>query len=179
MANRVRTLGNYGSKQKYYNEFQGFNSRLDELQAALLRVKLAKLDEWNDRRRLVADRYRLELAGIPELRLPQAPRWSEPIWHQFAVRHENRDKLKEWLMRSGVGTLIHYPIPPHLSGAYAGAGWKRSDFPIAEEIADTELSLPMGPHLGYESQTTVIHAMREFANAAGDRTGAFACSANL
>jgi len=178
LAKRVHPLRNYGSDRKYYNEFQGFNSRLDELQAALLRVKLARLDEWNGRRRIVAERYHQELAGIPELKLPPVPHWSEPVWHQFALRCENRDELKAWLTRSSIGTLIHYPIPPHLSGAYASAGWKRGDFPIAEEIAETELSLPIGPHLGAESQTAVIQSVRQFASTTEDRAMALADSAH-
>jgi dTDP-4-amino-4,6-dideoxygalactose transaminase len=179
LAERVRALGNYGSKQKYYNEFQGFNSRLDELQAAFLRVKLAKLDTWNKKRRLVAERYRQELADFPGFHLPWVPRWSEPVWHQFALRCNDRNELKDSLTQSGIGTLIHYPVPPHLSGAYENAGWKRGDFPIAEEIADTELSLPIGPHLGLDSQTMVIEAVREFANASEDRSATLACSGNV
>ena len=175
-AERVLALRNYGSERKYHNEIQGFNSRLDELQAAFLRVKLARLDDWNTRRRAVAQRYHQGLLGIAGLTLPAVPNPSEPVWHQFAVRCENRDELKERLTRSSIGTLIHYPIPPHLSGAYASAGWKRGDFPIAEEIAATELSLPIGPHLGFESQTAVIQAVREFERTTEDRAMAFADS---
>ena len=162
-ADRVRTLRNYGSKKKYENECQGYNSRLDELQAAFLRVKLRKLDEWNERRRAVASRYLNELSGVLGLKLPCVPGWSEPVWHLFAVRHRQRDKLQAALAAAGVGTLIHYPIPPHLSGAYADAGWKPGDFPVAEEIANTELSLPMGPHLGTKEQEIAIQALRQLS----------------
>jgi dTDP-4-amino-4,6-dideoxygalactose transaminase len=161
VADRVRTLRNYGSKRKYVNECQGFNSRLDELQAAFLNVKLRKLDEWNARRRAIAARYLTELNAMPDLILPFVPKWAEPVWHLFAVRHRSRDKIQASLTKSEVGTLIHYPIPPHLSEAYAGAGWKLGDFPIAEEIAKTELSLPLGPHLGPNEQEIAIRAVRQ------------------
>jgi len=161
VADRVRTLRNYGSRKKYENECQGYNSRLDELQAAFLRVKLRKLDEWNERRRAVAARYLKELSGVLGLKLPCVPEWAEPVWHLFAVRHRQRDKLQAALSAAGLGTLIHYPIPPHLSGAYAEVGWKPGDFPIAEEIAKTELSLPMGPHLEAKGQEIAIQALRQ------------------
>ena len=163
VADRIRMLRNYGSKKKYENDCQGYNSRLDELQAAFLRVKLRKLDEWNDRRRAVAARYLSELSGVLGLKLPCVPEWAEPVWHLFAVRHRQRDKLQTALAAAGIGTLIHYPIPPHLSGAYAEAGWKPGDFPVAEEIAKTELSLPIGPHLGAKEQEIAIQALREFS----------------
>ncbi|MFZ0333007.1 MAG: DegT/DnrJ/EryC1/StrS family aminotransferase [Candidatus Acidiferrales bacterium] len=166
LADRLRALRNYGSKKKYENVCQGFNSRLDELQAAFLRVKLRKLDEWNARRRAVAARYLRELSGAPALQLPFVPEYAEPVWHIFAVRHPRRDPLQSSLADAGIGTLIHYPIPPHLSGAYSAAGWKpglpaaADDFLIAEEIANTELSLPLGPHLSPEEQETVVQAVR-------------------
>jgi dTDP-4-amino-4,6-dideoxygalactose transaminase len=163
VADRVRILRNYGSKKKYENDCQGYNSRLDELQAAFLRVKLRKLDEWNERRRAVASRYLNELSGVLGLKLPCVPEWAEPVRHLFAVRHRQRDKLQAALAAAGVGTLIHYPIPPHLSGAYADAGWKAGDFPVAEEIAKTELSLPMGPHLGVKEQEIAIQALRQLS----------------
>ena len=161
IADRVRTLRNYGSKRKYENDCQGYNSRLDELQAAFLRVKLRKLDEWNERRRAIAARYLNELSGVLGLELPCVPEWAQPVWHLFAVRYRQRDKLQAALSAAGIGTLIHYPIPPHLSGAYADAGWKPGDFPVAEEIARTELSLPLGPHLDPEAQQIAIQAVRK------------------
>ncbi|MGB6484631.1 MAG: DegT/DnrJ/EryC1/StrS family aminotransferase [Candidatus Acidiferrales bacterium] len=166
LADRLRALRNYGSKKKYENICQGFNSRLDELQAAFLRVKLRKLDEWNARRRAVAARYLRKFSGTPALQLPFVPEWAEPVWHLFAVRHPGRDALQFSLAAAGIGTLIHYPIPPHLSGAYSATGGKpglpavAGDFPIAEEIANTELSLPLGPHLQPQQQQTVIQAVR-------------------
>jgi dTDP-4-amino-4,6-dideoxygalactose transaminase len=150
VADRVRTLRNYGSKKKYYNDVKGYNSRLDELQAAFLRVKLKKLDEWNHRRRRVISRYFAAFQETPNLALPQVPDWAEPVWHLFVVRSPRRDALQSQLANDGVGTLIHYPVPPHLSGAYSGGNWKRGTFPIAENLADSVLSLPVGPHLSVE-----------------------------
>ena len=150
LADRVRTLRNYGSRKKYYNEVQGYNSRLDELQAAFLRVKLKKVDEWNDRRRNVAARYLAAFQQAPGLILPRTPGGSEPVWHFFIIRHPRRDALQERLTESGIGTLIHYPVPPHLSGAYADGNWKPGNFPVAENLANTVLSIPMGPHLSVD-----------------------------
>ena len=162
LADRVRTLRNYGSKKKYYNECKGFNSRLDELQAAFLRVKLGKLDEWNERRRAVAVRYRAGFDGAPGLTLPFVPVWAEPVWHLFVVRHPQRNRLQEHLRAAGIETLIHYPIPPHLQAAYADHGWKAGAFPISETIHREILSLPIGPHLTGEQIQRVIQAVREF-----------------
>jgi dTDP-4-amino-4,6-dideoxygalactose transaminase len=163
LADRVRTLRNYGSKVKYHYEAQGINSRLDEMQAAFLRVKLNTLNKWNERRRVLAERYLNSLSGISELCLPFVPGWAEPVWHLFAVRHPRRDQIQAALAKLEIGTLVHYPIAPHLSGAYAASGWKRGDFPLAEEIAATELSLPMGPHLTVENQRMVIQAIQQAA----------------
>jgi dTDP-4-amino-4,6-dideoxygalactose transaminase len=161
LAERVRALRNYGSRRKYFHELKGFNSRLDELQAAFLRVKLRRLDDWNARRRQIAARYLEALRGVPGLILPQVPDWAEPVWHLFVVRHPERDRLQQKLAESGIGTLIHYPVPPHLSGAYAERGWKRGALPIAESLADTVLSLPMGPHLTENACRYVIKTVRE------------------
>jgi dTDP-4-amino-4,6-dideoxygalactose transaminase len=161
LADRVRALRNYGSKKKYENTCQGFNSRLDELQAAFLSVKLRRLDEWNTRRSAIAARYLNELSGLLGLQLPFVPEWAEPVWHLFPLRHGRRDALQASLSSAGIGTLIHYPIPPHLSGAYANSGWRPGDFPVAEEIADTELSLPIGPHLDSQQQEIAIQAVRQ------------------
>jgi dTDP-4-amino-4,6-dideoxygalactose transaminase len=146
LAERVRMLRNYGSSKKYVNEVAGFNSRLDELQAALLRVKLARLDEWNDRRRVVAAAYYKELAGTG-LALPFVPDWVEPVWHLYVVCCQDRDAVTARLDRSGIGWLIHYPVPPHLQGAYRNLGYRAGDFPVAERMTREVLSLPMGPHL--------------------------------
>ncbi len=157
LADRVRTLRNYGSKKKYYNDFKGYNSRLDELQAAFLRVKLKKLDEWNQRRRAIAELY---LSRLPssDLILPSIPSWANPVWHLFVIRHPQRDAFQQALTAAGIGNLIHYPVPPHLSGAYAEVGWPRGAFPIAEQLADSVLSLPIGPHLTRDQANLVIQA---------------------
>lgn len=146
LAERLRVLRNYGSRIKYVNEAQGFNSRLDPIQAAVLRVKLRYLDAWNDRRRAIAREYDVTL-GDRELQLPRAPEWADPVWHVYVARHPRRDALQQELQAAGIGTLIHYPKPPHLQQAYAGLGYQRGAYPIAERLADEVLSLPMGPQV--------------------------------
>jgi dTDP-4-amino-4,6-dideoxygalactose transaminase len=155
LADQIRTLRNYGSKKKYYNEVKGYNSRLDEMQAALLRVKLKKLNEWNARRAVVAQRYLSAMNGSNDLVLPFVPNGIGPVWHLFVVRHPRRDNFQQKLTEAGIGNLIHYPVPPHLSGAYADAGWKSGSFPLAESFADTVLSLPIGPHVPAEHASAV------------------------
>jgi dTDP-4-amino-4,6-dideoxygalactose transaminase len=162
LADRVRVLRNYGSRTKYHNEVKGVNSRLDPLQAAFLRVKLKYLDDWNGRRKTIAQGYLKELAAIPNLKLPVVAENAEPSWHLFVVRHSRRDALQEHLKRAGIGSLVHYPIPPHLSGAYAEGKGKPGDYPITEEIAQTVLSLPIGPHLSAEAAAQVVRSLQEF-----------------
>jgi dTDP-4-amino-4,6-dideoxygalactose transaminase len=155
LAEKIRILRNYGSKKKYHNEVKGFNARIDELQAAFLRVKLRHLDAWNLRRGQRAEQYLAGLAGRSDLILPFVPDWAEPVWHQFVVRHQHRDRIMQELSTLGVDTLVHYPIPPHESAAYLNdKPW--DSFPIATEIARTVLSLPMGPHLTSEVLTKVL-----------------------
>ncbi len=161
LADRIRVLRNYGSRVKYVNEVQGYNSRLDPLQAAILRVKLAHLDEWNERRRAIAARYQSALAGCG-LALPQVPEWAEPVWHLYVVQHPQRDALQQALADAGVGTLIHYPIPPHRQQAYAHAGWSQGAFPVAGSMADQVLSLPIGPHLKVGHLHELIKHVTEF-----------------
>ena len=161
LADRLRVLRNYGSRVKYVNEVQGYNSRLDPLQAAILRVKLAHLNEWNERRRAIAARYQSALAGCG-LALSQVPEWAEPVWHLYVVQHPQRDALQQALADAGVGTLIHYPIPPHRQQAYAERGYKPGGFPIAEAMAEEVLSLPIGPHLSFEDQDRIIAALLNF-----------------
>lgn len=145
IADRIRVLRNYGSRIKYENEVQGFNSRLDPIQAAILRVKLKCLDEWNARRKLIAASYISHLP--PTITLPYVPDWADPAWHLFVVRTQKREQLQNHLTKSGVGTMVHYPIPPHLQAAYSTLGYKCGDFPLAESIAGESLSLPIGPHV--------------------------------
>ena len=159
LADRVRVLRNYGSRLKYSNEVKGFNSRLDELQAAFLRIKLRKLDEWNERRRDIAKCDVRELEGVRGITLPFVPEWAEPVWHLFVVRHSDRDRLQARLSKAGIGTLIHYPVPPHLSEAYAEAEIYRGSLPITEELARTVLSIPIGPHLSGSDAKKVVEEM--------------------
>lgn len=156
LAENVKALRNYGSMVKYQHEVKGFNSRLDELQAAMLRVKLSKLDEWNTRRKIIAQNYLRELHNINNIVLPFVPECAEPVWHLFVVRHEERDKLQSYLNEIGIGTLIHYPIPPHLSGAYKEMNYKLGDYPITERIAKSVLSLPIGPHIDQSDQIKIV-----------------------
>ena len=142
LAERVRALGNYGSDYKYHHIYKGNNSRLDELQAAFLLAKLPHLDRMNAERRRIADRY---ISGMhnPRVELPCVRADCVPVWHIFAVRCDARDALEQYLEDCGIGTNKHYPIPMHLQECYRDLGFKRGDFPIAEAISATELSLPM------------------------------------
>ncbi len=155
LADRIRILRNYGSRVKYVNEAQGYNSRLDPVQAAALSVKLNTLDEWNARRVRIAARYTSAFAGT-ELVLPVVPDWAKPAWHLYVVQHRQRDLLRQFLTDAGIATLIHYPIPPHLQSAYAASGFAAGSFPIAERLADQVLSLPIGPQLDDSSVEAVI-----------------------
>lgn len=159
LAASVRQLRNYGSTVKYHHEAQGFNSRLDELQAAVLAEKLAVLDDWNEARQLAARDYLSELAGIPGLTLPSPPPWATPAWHLFVVRTPLRDALQKFLSSRGIASLIHYPIPPHLQSAYRDMRLAKGQFPVAEQWAEQSLSLPMWP--GVPSQQ-VISTVRDF-----------------
>jgi dTDP-4-amino-4,6-dideoxygalactose transaminase len=165
IADRVRILRNYGSRTKYHNEVKGINSRLDPLQAALLRVKLRHLGAWNGRREKLADHYLSGLQGVNDLILPKRHPRAGHVWHLFVVRHPRRDALQAHLAAAGIQTLIHYPIPPHLSEAYgerSGGG----AYPLAESIARTALSLPMGPHLEARDVESVVSAVRAFVKTA-------------
>jgi dTDP-4-amino-4,6-dideoxygalactose transaminase len=160
LADKVRILRNYGSRVKYYNEVKGVNSRLDPLQAAFLRVKLRHLNDWNARRAAVAQQYTIGLADVSGLIVPVVPEWAEPSWHLYIIRHRHRAALQEHLQRYGIGTLVHYPIPPHLSGAYQELGLQPGHFPLTEELGQTVLSLPMGPHLDWASTAEVIEQVK-------------------
>ena len=160
LAARVRALRNYGGERKYQHDVQGINSRLDALQAAFLRVRLAHLEEWNERRRAVARAYLEGLAGSSNVILPQTRPEASHAWHLFVIRHPQRARLRLALDRRGIEAAIHYPVPPHLSGAYAAAGWQRGDFPLAEELSDSVLSLPIGPHVPRVDVQRVIDAVR-------------------
>ena len=144
LAGKVQALRNYGSIKKYYNEYKGVNSRLDEVQAGFLSVKLRYLNEWSEERRKIASHYNAELAPIQDiLSLPFIEKEATSVYHLYIIRTDRRDQLQEYLKQKGIGTLIHYPVPPHLQKAYAELGFKQGDFPIAEELANTMLSLPI------------------------------------
>jgi len=166
LAGIIRLLRNYGSREKYSHDIAGFNSRLDPVQAAVLRVKLTYLDTFNARRREIAGRYLMELQDVV---LPRVIGSAEPVWHVFGVRHPQRAPLRQRLEKMGVGTLIHYPVPPHRSGAYRSLGFS---FPLTEELAATELSLPLNPHLTDEQVTEVIESVCRAAGSVAER-GAF------
>ena len=167
VAERVRLLRNYGSERKYENRLRGRNSRLDPLQAAFLRVRLAHLDEWNERRRAAAERYTLELTGIPGLRLPPIAELALTVWHVYVVHHHRRDELQRELAADGIQTLVYYPTTPHLSEAYRTLGWGPGAFPVAEELARTNLALPIGPQMKANDQARVIAAVRRAASPLG------------
>ncbi|WP_127904111.1 DegT/DnrJ/EryC1/StrS family aminotransferase [Solirhodobacter olei] len=153
LADRIRILRNYGSRVKYVNDVRGSNSRLDPIHAAVLRVKLRHLDDWTKRRRSVASRYAEGLPGT-RLILPHVPDWAEPAWHLYVVRSNQRDTLQRKLTKAGAGTLIHYPIPPHMQGAYGDTDF--GPLAIAESLANTVLSLPMGPQLTTQEVEFII-----------------------
>ena len=157
---RLKMLRNYGSKVKYINEVCGFNSRLDPLQAAFLRVKLKYLDAWNQRRSEIAKSYTNSLCST-DLILPFIPDWAESAWHLFVIQCGNRDQMQKALNQEGIGTLIHYPIPPHKQQAYASLGFEASAFPIASSLAEKLLSIPIGPHLTLENSNRVIEAIKK------------------
>jgi dTDP-4-amino-4,6-dideoxygalactose transaminase len=161
LAGRVRLLRNYGSKEKYYNEEKGINSRLDELQAALLGVRLNHLDEWNSRRARIAAIYLEGLSDV-DMILPAIAEGAEPAWHLFVIRSKRRDELQRFLKSAGVATLVHYPVPPHLQTAYKDLAHLPGSFPITEAIHREVLSLPMGPHLSESDAAQVVEAVRRF-----------------
>ncbi len=157
LVEKVRMLGNYGERQRYQSELRGHNSRLDEIQAALLRIKLARLEEWNERRRSRAEQYFELLAGLPGLVLPGVTDGALPVWHQFVVRVGGRDLLRDRLARRGIETLVHYPTPPHRSVAYASDYQDR--LPLTEDFAASVLSLPISPQLSATDCARVCEAV--------------------
>ena len=159
LAERVALLRNYGSRQKYVNEEAGVNSRLDPIQAAVLRVKLGVLDEWTERRRAVATAYTKGLAESG-LILPHVPEWADPAWHLYVVRTSDREALQGRMTEAGIGTLIHYPIPPHMQKAYADMEILPEALPLARDLASEVLSLPMGPQLSLDQVQDIVNALK-------------------
>jgi dTDP-4-amino-4,6-dideoxygalactose transaminase len=163
IAEKIKSLRNYGSKEKYHNEIKGVNSRLDVIQASILRVKLRYLDEWNQRRKNIANCY-LDSLQNSDLVLPQVSPWAEHVWHVFVVQHSKRNQLQRHLSKLGIGTMIHYPIPPHLQSAYKELSYQKGDFPLSEIIHDRVVSLPIGPHLDNEQLNQVIYGCLNFGS---------------
>jgi len=159
LADRIRVLRNYGSRIKYVNEIQGVNSRLDPLQAAVLRVKLRYLDEWNKRRSHLAARYRMMLVDT-NLTLPTIMTHADSAWHLYVIRSSRRDFLQKALQDQGIGTLIHYPIPPHKQHAYDGHVSSAVALPLAERLAGEVFSLPIGPHMSLQSLDRVVEVLK-------------------
>ena len=164
IANKIKMLRNYGSDKKYFNDVIGHNMRLDELQAAFLFVKLQKLKYWTSERQKIASWYDNELDGIENLILPITEKNCTHVYHLYVIRTSKRDQLQEHLNKNGIGTLIHYPIPVHLQIAYQYLGFKKGDFPIAEEISDTCLSLPLWPGMLFSEVQFVANTIRTFYN---------------
>ncbi len=158
LADRIRVLRNYGSRVKYVNEVQGVNSRLDPIQAAVLRVKLQHLDDWTNRRRVIAEGYTKGLRDSG-LILPQVPDWADPAWHLYVVRSTVRENLQKHLTEAGVGTLIHYPVPPHMQAAYSDMSLAPDALPLARKLADEVLSLPIGPQMDTGKVTQICDAV--------------------
>lgn len=162
LAERIRVLRNYGSRVKYVNEVQGYNSRLDEMQAAILRVKLCYMDTWNARRTAQSEGYAQTLENS-RLVLPWVPDCAQAVWHLYVIRTPQREALQKHLRERGIETLIHYPVPPYLQKAYSCMGLTRDDLPIASKLADEVMSLPIGPHMSSADQNHVITALKEVA----------------
>jgi len=165
LAEKARVLRNYGSQKKYYNEVIGFNMRLDECQAAFLSVKLNHLGGWIKQRQEIAAWYNEALQGIGDLVLPMVHPKATHVYHLYVVRTKQRDLLQKYLEENGVGTLIHYPVPPHLQEAYKVLGYKTGDFPIAEELANSCLSLPMWPGITEEVVKYIARKSKSFYEA--------------
>jgi len=159
---KVATLRNYGSEKKYYNEIKGINSRLDELQAAFLSVKLRYLKQQNSQRMLLAKLYQELLRGVGDIILPQQAQYASHVYHIFMIRTARRDVLQDYLKKNGVGTLIHYPVPPHLQKAYSELGFRTGAYPLSEIIAKTGLSLPLYPGLKNEEIDYVCTTIKKF-----------------
>jgi dTDP-3-amino-3,4,6-trideoxy-alpha-D-glucose transaminase len=159
LSKRLRLLRNYGMEDRYRIEAAGVNSRLAEIQAAVLRAKLPRLDAWNRARSELAEVYCEALGSDPALSIPQTPPWAQPVWHLFAIGHPERDRCIEALAAEGIEALVHYPILPHLSGAYRDQAWGEGSFPVAERLAARELSLPLYPQLAVADCEAVAAAV--------------------
>jgi len=165
LAQQVRMLRNHGQSRKYYHDVEGYNGRLDAIQAGILRVKLQHLTRWNEQRRQSAERYHELFAPMTgRVAVPYQPCWSYSVYHLYVIRTSNRTELQKHLTDNGIGTGIHYPVPLHLQAAYAALGWTRGAFPVTEAAADQILSLPMFAGLGSEDQHRVVDAVAASAS---------------
>src|SRR5215831_2324773 len=163
VAAKIRMLRDHGQANKYYHDFEGYNGRLDAIQAGILHVKLNHLSEWNDRRYECAAEYNRSLAGIASsMILPHEPSWSRAVYHLYVVRIDDREGFMAHLRSAGIGTGIHYPIPLHLQHAYQSLGYGRGDFPVCEKVADQIVSLPMFPQMTAEQQHRVVEESVRF-----------------
>ncbi len=160
LADKVRSLRNYGSSKKYYNDYKGFNSRLDEIQAGILRVKLKYLDEWNQERKDIAKIYMENIDS--EIILPYVLEDTSPVWHQFVIRSQKRDELQEYLKQNGIDTMIHYPVPIFKQKAYSEMKFLEKDFNITSDICDTILSLPIYPYIDKEDIKYICNVINKF-----------------
>ena len=161
LAHKVRMLRDHGQAEKYYHEIEGYNGRLDAIQAGILRLKLGHLAEWNGQRREKAQVYRELLSKVHGLIFPFKPNWARAVYHLFVIRVKDRQQVQNHLTKVGIGTGIHYPIPLHLQKAYCSLGYDKGDFPLTERIAEEILSIPMYPQLSIVDQVTVVERVRE------------------
>jgi len=162
LADKVSMLRNYGSQKKYYHEIIGYNSRLDELQAAFLLVKLKHLNKWNKERQRIAKKYTALLKGVDNIILPVSIADGAHVYHQYVIRTKKRNELQEYLLKKGIGTMVHYPVPIHLQKAYSNLNYKKGSLPIAEEISDTIMSLPIYPGLTESMLEYVCKSIKGF-----------------
>ena len=160
LAQTVRMLRDHGQSRKYYHELEGYNGRLDAIQAAFLRVKLRHLEQWNASRRAAAEQYHMALSGISEIKAPFEPEYSRAVYHLYVVRHPERDRLAEELKAAGVFTGFHYPVPVHLQNCYRDWGYVAGSLPVTERVAADILSLPMFPGLTSSAQQRVVSALQ-------------------
>lgn len=172
IANKMRLLRDHGQSTKYYHDLEGYNGRLDAIQAGILSVKLRRLPEWNEKRRDVARRYDQMLSGIEGVITPHAPEWSKPVYHLYVIRVPDRPGLQKYLSERRIDTGIHYPVPLHVQKAYANYGFRAGDFPVTEKVAEEIVSLPMYPELTEAQQTRVVESISHFVAGRGRESAA-------
>lgn len=172
IAKKMRMLRDHGQSQKYYHDMEGYNGRLDAIQAGILSVKLLRLEEWNENRREAARRYDQMLSGIDGVITPHTPEWSKPVYHLYVIRVPDRAGLQKYLSEHKVDTGIHYPVPLHLQKAYANYGFRAGDFPVTERVANEIVSLPMYPELTEAQQVRVVDCIAHFVSNRKKESGA-------